>query len=283
MGQLFCLFLSSMIKFKNVHYKSSLQTGAIDILSDININIVKGSFLCVIGKNGSGKTTLGKLIKGLILPTSGEVTINAKNNLGISSNVGYIFTNPENQIVHPVVEDDIAFGLENLLLSADEIKKKVYSSLSEVRMGKHLKGQIHWLSSGEQQKIVAAGVIAMDTEIIVFDEATAMLDGHAHEEFMKIVVKLNKVDGKTIIFITHDLKDALYADNILLLDNGSLITYLNRDEFFQDESLKVKYDLEFPDIIDLVNCYSLNENNIDYEDSSQIAKSIYPKIKNKLS
>jgi energy-coupling factor transport system ATP-binding protein len=256
----------------------------VDILKEINLKVEKGSFVCVIGKNGSGKTTLGKLVKGLILPTSGEVLIGGKPNTDVNNNVGYIFTNPENQIVHPIVEDDIAFGLENVMFEEAEIIDKVNEALGDVDMDKYIKAQIHWLSKGEQQKIVAAGVIAMENDVIVFDEATAMLDAKSKDDFMKIVFKLNKVDKKTIIFITHDLEDAMYADHVLLLDSGHLAYYGTKKDFFKNEELKEEYEFDFPDIVNLANFYNRKGYNLDldYTDIPVMAKNIYNIVKERL-
>jgi energy-coupling factor transport system ATP-binding protein len=273
-----------MIEFKNIHYKSSPSSGSFDILKNINVKIKKGSFICLIGKNSSGKTTFGKLLKGIIPPTSGEIIVNNKVNTGINNNVGYIFTNPENQIVHPIVEDDIAFGLENLLFDEKDIIDKINIALKEVNMERYLKAQIHKLSKGEQQKVVAAGTIVLENDIIVFDEAASMLDYRTKDEFMEIIFKLNKNAKKTIIFITHNFEDILFADKVLLLDSGKLAFYGTKKEFFENEKLKENFEFDFPDIVNLVNHYKKSgyELDLDYKDIPRIAKKIYSIIKHKL-
>ncbi len=271
-----------MIKINKVYCKSPSISENYDILKNIDLEIEQGSFVSVIGRNGSGKTTLGRLIKGLIQPTSGEISVNGEKGDGIDDNVGYIFTNPENQIVHPVVEDDIAFGLENIMFDEAMIAGNVESALTEVDMFDFLKAQIHWLSKGEQQKVVFAGIIALDHDVIIFDEATSMLDAKSKEEFMKIVMKLNKVDKRTIIFITHDMRDAMYADKVLLLDSGQIAYYGSKKEFFNNEELKKEYNFDFPDIVNLVNFYNRRGYEMNYNNIPAIAGKLHKIIKDKL-
>lgn len=264
-----------MIEFKNVNYQRQTVSKPLDVLKNITVRIEKGSFTCIIGKNGSGKTTFGKIIKGLIKPTSGMVIIDDAPVTGVKDNVGYIFTNPENQIVHPIVEDDIAFGLENLMHDESTIKEKIETALMAVDMQGSLKSSIHWLSSGEQQKIVAAGVIALEHDIIILDEATSMLDGISKNEFMKIVKNLNRQENKTIIFITHDFEDIKFCDSVILLDQGEVVFSGSRETFYENKELQQKYDYEFPEIINLINYYKDNGYMLKYDDINEIAKKLY--------
>ncbi len=268
-----------MIEFKGVTYRAakSVKTAAyenIDILCDIDIRISKGRFVSIIGKNGSGKTTFGMLIKGLLAPTSGEVIVDAEVNRGVNDKVGYIFTNPENQIVHPLVEDDIAFGLENQMAAESEMRQRVVAALKEVSMEAHLKSPIHWLSRGEQQKIVAAGVITLNSEVIVFDEAASLLDGKAKDELMRIVLKLNKVDEKTIIYITHDLRDVIFTDDVILLESGSIAFNGSKEAFFKDTDMQEKYKYELPDVVKLVNYFRGKGFELGYCDTPALIEKI---------
>ena len=177
-----------------------------------------------MGPNGSGKSTLGKLIKGLISPTTGEVVIGGVplKPGEISARVGYIFSNPENQIISSVVEEDVAFGLENLGLESADIVRKVQQTLAWVGMEEYRYHAPHLLSGGQQQKVVLAGILAMGSEILVLDEPTSMLDLQDRREILDLLHKFHSQGNKTILHITHSLEEALRARNLILLNQGRI-------------------------------------------------------------
>lgn len=204
-------------------------------LKNISLEIKEGSFTVIIGANGSGKTTLAKHLNALLLPASGNVFIDGvdtkKDELNARKKVGFVFQNFEDQIVYPVVEDDIAFGLENLGLKTDEISKIVNATLARLRI-KHLAEQnVNMLSIGQKQLVALAGILAMKPKCIVFDEPTTNLDARNKKNIMNIIKELNKKDKITIIFVTNDLKDLKYANNVFVLKGGSII--------FNDKKLKL--------------------------------------------
>ena len=195
-----------------------------------------------MGPNGSGKSTLGKLIKGLLSPATGEVLIGGTplKPGEISARVGYIFSNPENQIISSVVEEDVAFGLENLGLEPADIVRKVEQSLAWVGMEEYRYHAPHLLSGGQQQKVVLAGILAMGSEILVLDEPTSMLDLQDRREILALLHKFHSQENKTILHITHSLEEALRARDLILLDRGriqfsdSVAEFLTRERWLED-------------------------------------------------
>ena len=214
-----------MIQIRNVNFSYSSDN---DVLKDISLDIRDGEFLAIVGHNGSGKSTLAKTINGLILPTSGEVFVNGlhtadeKSILDIRRQVGMVFQNPDNQIVTTVVEEDVAFGPENLGIPQSEIAERVRTALEAVDMLQYARSAPHMLSGGQKQRIAIAGVLAMRPNIIVFDEATAMLDPDGRNEVTGIMKRLNS-RGITIIMITQYMEEAAIADRVAVLSNGEEI------------------------------------------------------------
>ena len=194
----------------------------------VSLSVRKGEWLSIIGRNGSGKSTLIKLLNGLFLPTRGSVTVGSYDTRDedhiwdVRQRVGMIFRNPDNQIVATIVEEDVAFGLENLGVNPQEIRERVDAALRAVGMQEYAASAPHMLSGGQKQRVAIAGVLAMRPEIIVFDEATAMLDPSGRAEVMRVVRELNKTGGVTVIWITHFMEEAAQAERILVMDEGKI-------------------------------------------------------------
>jgi len=213
-----------------------------EIVKGVDLAIRAGEKHALMGPNGSGKSTLGKLIKGLLSPTTGEVLIGGipLKPGEISARVGYIFSNPENQIISSVVEEDVAFGLENLGLEPAEIVRKVQQSLAWVGMEEYRYHAPHLLSGGQQQKVVLAGILAMGSEILVLDEPTSMLDLQGRREILNLLQKFHAQGNKTILHITHSLDEALRAGDLIFLNRGriefsqSVTEFLARGRWLED-------------------------------------------------
>ena len=261
-----------LIKMENVkyRYKRNLQvTSAID---GINVKIDKGEFISIIGRNGSGKSTFAKLLNAILIPTEGDVYIKGvkttdENHLWeIRKSVGMVFQNPDNQIIASSVEEDVAFGPENLGLPREEILKRVEKALKDVGMQHYRQFPVQNLSQGEKQKAAIAGILAMKPECIVLDEATSMLDPLSRNEVLSIVKRLNKKEGITVIYITHHMEEALSADRILLFNEGKIQQDGKpEDIFFKVDDVK-KAGLDVPEITQLF--YELSqEGYIDYDKS----------------
>lgn len=240
--------MENIIKVQDVTFeyrRTGNETSAILALDDISLDIEKGSFTAIIGVNGSGKSTLAKNMNGLMLPTGGKVyvkgmdTADSSQIWDIRQTVGMVFQNPDNQMVSAVVEDDIAFGPENLGVEPEEIRRRVDMSLQAVGMYDFRKKAPHMLSGGQKQRIAIAGVVAMLPECIVFDEPTAMLDPQGRREVLDIIEKLNKESGKTIVLITHFMDEVANADRIVVMDGGKIVMDGKpQDIFVRNDELK---------------------------------------------
>ncbi|HVI43060.1 MAG TPA: energy-coupling factor transporter ATPase, partial [Anaerovoracaceae bacterium] len=209
-------------------YKREEQLEPVTAVNHVSLEIKRGSFTAIIGKNGSGKSTLAKNINALLLPSSGAVYVKGFNTADetklweIRQAAGMVFQNPDNQIVSSIVEDDVAFGPENLGIEPGEIRKRVDDSLYSVNMYEERKKAPHLLSGGQKQRIAIAGVIAMRPECIVLDEPTAMLDPHGRYEVMEIIEKLHQ-EGITILLITHFMEEAAKADRVIIMEEGKVV------------------------------------------------------------
>jgi len=217
-------------------------------LEAIQLKIPRGSYTAVMGPNGSGKSTLAKLIKGLLSPSSGEVLIDGEplKDGEISLRVGYVFSNPENQIISSVVEEDVAFGLENLGLEPAEIARKVKQALAWVGMEEYRYHAPHLLSGGQLQKVVLAGVLAMGSAFLVLDEPTSMLDLKDRREILALLRKLHDQGDKTIVHITHFLEEALHAKDLILLNRGRIEFRDSVARFLAREGWREDYGLALP-------------------------------------
>ena len=234
-------------------------------LNGISLDIEKGSFTAIVGMNGSGKSTLAKCLNGLLLPTSGAVIVSGFSTKDddhiwdIRSRVGMVFQNPDNQIVSSIVEDDVAFGPENLGVEPSEIRKRVDEALRRVGMYELRDKGAHMLSGGQKQRIAIAGAIAMKPECIVFDEPTAMLDPRGRDSVMQIIRELNS-EGITCILITHFMNEAEQADRVIVLKKGKVLCDRTPSELFSDREMIEKAGLEMPPLIALRDRAGLPED-----------------------
>jgi len=224
-----------------------------DVFRNFTLLIPGGSYTALMGPNGSGKSTLGKLIKGLLAPNSGQVSVAGQllKRGEISPQVGYVFSNPENQIVSSVVEEDVAFGLENTGINPTTIALRVRESLRLVEMEEYRYHSPHLLSGGQQQKIVLAGVLAMDNEVLVLDEPTSMLDFQGRQEILDLLAKIHR-QGKTILHITHSFEEALQAQDFIYLDQGQVLFFSSWDDFFTHSFPENTFQLAYPPILELI-------------------------------
>lgn len=248
-------------------YTSTEDTKEIFAINGLNLNVSKGEFLVVLGHNGSGKSTLAKHINALLTPSSGIIKVdgldtNDPNNLwNIRKKAGMVFQNPDNQLVATVVEEDVAFGPENLGIEPSEIRNRVDKSLEKVEMSDFKRHAPHLLSGGQKQRVAIAGVLAMQPECIVFDEPTAMLDPRGRKEVMKTIKELNKNYGITIVLITHYMDEAVEGDRVIVMDNGKAIMEgVPKDIFSQVEKMK-EIGLDVPQVTELA--FELNKSGIE--------------------
>ncbi|MDD3538708.1 MAG: energy-coupling factor transporter ATPase [Atribacterota bacterium] len=258
-----------MIKFSNVtHFYNDGQENKITSLSEINFEIQKGDFIAIIGANGSGKSTLAKHINGLLLPSQGDVfvenynTKDPENIWEIRKKIGMVFQNPDNQLVATTVEDDIAFGLENIGMEEEEMKERVDWALNIVDLNELRNSEPHLLSGGQKQKVVIAGALAMHTSYLVLDEPTSMLDPKGRKEVLEIIKRLNQEEKITIIYITQFMSEAAEFNKIILLDKGKIILSDYPKAIFKQVDLLIKLSLEIPQITKLARQLSENGLNI---------------------
>lgn len=260
----------SFIEIKNLTFE--YRSGSEDkeakkerVIDGVNLSIDKGEFVAVIGKNGSGKSTLAKMINGILLPKDGSVTVDGMLTedqdkiYDIRSRVAMVFQNPDNQIVSSIVEDDVAFGPENLGIPPDEIRIRVDEALKSVDMYDYRYKAPHRLSGGQKQRIAIAGAIAMKPECIIFDEPTAMLDPDGKRKVMEIIKDLN-AKGIGVILITHFMEEAIKAPRIIVMKKGRIIKDDTPAAFFSDIDAVKNAGMELPVVIDLRK--RLNESGI---------------------
>ena len=243
------------VEYKRID-ESGAEVPANTALRSISLDIGKGSFVAVVGMNGSGKSTLAKCLNGLIIPTEGSVKVEGYDTRDgesiweIRRRVGMVFQNPDNQIVNSIVEDDVAFGPENLGVDPAEIRRRVDYALKRVGMYEHRDKGAHMLSGGQKQRVAIAGAVAMKPECIVFDEPTAMLDPKGRKSVLEIIKELNS-EGITCILITHFMSEAAQADRIIALRYGELLCDRTPAEFFSDRAMIDESGLELPPAIEL--------------------------------
>lgn len=248
----------TIIKFDNVSFAYELEDeGIVNAVNDFSLEVPEGQFLAVLGHNGCGKSTVAKLINGILVPNKGKVTVEGmdtsdeEKTVDIRKTVGMVFQNPDNQIVATIVEDDVAFGPENLGVEPSEIRKAVDSALKAVGMYEFRKREPHRLSGGQKQRVAIAGVIAMNTKCIVMDEPTAMLDPQGRKEVMDTVMKLNKEFGITVILITHYMDEAVKADRVVVMDGGRIAIDGTPKEVFKNVERMKKLGLDVPQATEL--------------------------------
>ena len=225
-------------------------------VNDVSIAIEKGSFTAIIGQNGSGKSTLAKNLNGLLLPTGGAVyvkgwsTSDEEHIWDIRQSAGMVFQNPDNQLVSSIVEDDVAFGPENIGVEPEEIRVRVNNALEGVRMGEYKRKAPHLLSGGQKQRVAIAGTIAMKPECIIFDEPTAMLDPSGRKDIMEIIKNLHR-EGITIVLITHFMEEAVEADRIIILNQGEILLDGSPEEVFSQRDTIVEHSLDVPMAVEI--------------------------------
>jgi len=250
----------TIINFSDVEfrYKSQNENNQyIAALKDINLSIKCGEFLVILGRNGSGKSTLARHMNALLVPQKGVVTVTGIDTSNeefvweIRQSVGMVFQNPDNQIVGTIVEEDVAFGPENLGVEPGEIRKRVDESLETVGMSEYARHAPHLLSGGQKQRVAIAGILAMKPQCIVLDEATAMLDPGGRREVMRVLRKLNKSEGITIVHITHHMDEATAADRVCVMDNGRLVISGSPEEVFSDVEHIKAMGLDVPQVTEL--------------------------------
>lgn len=235
------------------------------VINQLNLKVTQGQFIAILGPNGSGKSTLAKLLNGILLPKSGVVVVDQINTSDdeqvwkIRQQLGIVFQNPDNQIVANTVEEDVAFGLENLGLAPTEIQFRVDQALEKLDMSLYKYKEPHHLSGGQKQKVAISGILAMKPKIIVFDEATSMLDPKGRKEVMETAKALNE-EGITIIHITHHLEEAMNAGRILVMDQGVIKLDGQAKDVFKDVALLKKMGLDVPIHVELA--YRLRNKGI---------------------
>ena len=244
-----------MIEIKNLVYEyEEADHPAVD---GVDLAIEKGEFVAVLGHNGSGKSTMAKCLNGLFQPTRGDVIIDGMNTKEeediwkIRARAGMVFQNPDNQIVATVVEEDVAFGAENLAVEQGELRRRVDDALAAVEMTEYKDDQPHKLSGGQKQRVAIAGILAMNPDYIILDEPTAMLDPRGREEVMKTILRLNKEEGKTIILITHFMSEAVQADRVAVMEEGKLVLEGPPREVFNQVDTMKSLGLDVPQVTEL--------------------------------
>ncbi len=240
------------------------------VLKSINFTVKKGEFVAVLGHNGSGKSTLAKHFNAVLKPTSGKVfveeidTADDSRLLDIRQRVGMVFQNPDNQIVATIVEEDVAFGLENLGVEPKEIRRRVDEALRQVDMVEYYRHSPHQLSGGQKQRVAIAGIIAMRPDCIVLDEPTAMLDPRGRREVLSTIQELNREKGITVVLITHYMDEAVKADRVVVIDEGNILLDGTPKEVFRNVEQLKSVGLDVPQVTELA--YELRKEGIDIPD-----------------
>ena len=262
--------MKNIIRIENLVFEYSKETEEVQVsvraVDDVSFEIEKGSFTAIIGKNGSGKSTLAKNLNGLLIPTSGVVYVGGfdtrddEHIWDVRQTAGMVFQNPDNQLVSAIVEDDVAFGPENLGVPPEEIRKRVDKALEEVNMEAFKKKAPHLLSGGQKQRIAIAGVVAMKPQCIIFDEPTAMLDPKGRKEIMAIIDELH-AEGITVVLITHFMDETVNADRLIIMNEGKVLLDGTPEEVFSHRDLILSVNLDVPLMAELAA--RLRERGVD--------------------
>jgi len=281
--------LSEIISVENLAYTYpglDDQPGVV-VFEDMNLKVEEGTFVAILGTNGCGKSTLAKHFNSILLPTGGKVyvcgidTSNEERIMQVRRNVGMVFQNPDNQIVANVVEEDVAFGPENLGISSPEIRHRVNKALKQVGMYEYREHAPHLLSGGQKQRIAIAGVIAMEPKCIILDEPTAMLDPRGRREVVETVGRLNKEKGITVVLITHHMDEAAKADRVVVLHKGKVTADGTPEAVFSQVELLHNIGLAAPESVEL--CWELNKQGFDLPldklDPIDCAQALYELVK----
>lgn len=248
---------TGLIEIQNVSY--AYEDAAAKALNNVSLTINDGEFVAVVGHNGSGKSTLAKHLNALLLPTEGKVlvdgmdTADEADTLSIRQRVGMVFQNPDNQLVTTIVEEDVAFGPENIGVPGNEIRTRVDRALAAVGMEKYAHSAPNMLSGGQKQRIAIAGMLAMQSKVLVLDEATAMLDPKGRRDIIDLVTKLHKENGITVVMITQYMEEAIGADRVAVMSGGELILEGTPKEVFSQDELLHKHRLDVPVMQQLAN------------------------------
>jgi len=261
-------FKDCMVECHNVVFKYVTEEGEHPkfALNNISLNVNKGEFLVVLGRNGSGKSTLAKHMNALLLPSGGKVyvsgldTSDEKNVWSIRNKAGMVFQNPDNQLVATIVEEDVAFGPENLGVESKEIRVRVDEALKKVEMYDYRKHAPHLLSGGQKQRVAIAGILAMKPSCIVFDEATAMLDPSGRKEVIKTIKDINKNQGITVVLITHYMEEVVEADRVVVVEEGKVVMEGTPREIFKNVKIMKNIGLDVPQVTELA--YELNKSGL---------------------
>ena len=240
-----------------------------NVLDDVSFEIKKGEFVCLLGHNGCGKSTVSKHLNAMLLPTKGKLyvdgidTIKDEEDFSVRRKVGLVLQNPDNQLVASIVEEDVAFGPENLGVEPKEIRRRVDEALKAVDMYDYRLQPPHKLSGDQKQRVAIAGIIAMQPDCLVLDEPTAMLDPKGREEVMNTIHKLNREQGITVVLITHYMEEAIDADRIFVMDDGKILISGTPQEVFSQVELLKRHRLDVPQVTEL--CYKLRALGVDID------------------
>ena len=263
--------MENIIKVDNLIFEYTSDETTYRAIDDFNLDIKKGEFVAIIGHNGSGKSTLSKNLNAILVPTSGDINIKGMNTKDekyiwdIRQTAGMVFQNPDNQIVATIVEEDVAFGCENLGIPSEEIRLRVDEALKNVDMYDLRERQPHLLSGGQKQRVAIAGIIAMRPECIIFDEATAMLDPSGRQEVMNTIKRLNKEYNITVLHITHFMEEAVEADRVIVMEKGKLALEGTPREVFSNVTRLKEIGLDVPYMTELAHL--LKEDGLDIRDN----------------
>lgn len=263
--------MENIIKVDNLIFEYTSDETTYRAIDDFNLDIKKGEFVAIIGHNGSGKSTLSKNRNAILVPTSGDINIKGMNTKDekylwdIRQTAGMVFQNPDNQIVATIVEEDVAFGCENLAIDPQEIRLRVDEALKNVDMYDLRERQPHLLSGGQKQRVAIAGIIAMRPECIIFDEATAMLDPSGRQEVMNTIKRLNKEYNITVLHITHFMEEAVEADRVIVMEKGKLALEGTPREVFSNVTRLKEIGLDVPYMTELAHL--LKKDGLDIRDN----------------
>ena len=281
--------MGEIIKVEHLQYTypGVDDTPGVAVFEDMNLTVEEGTFVAVLGSNGCGKSTLAKHFNSILLPCGGKVwvcgmdTADENKLISVRRNVGMVFQNPDNQIVANVVEEDVAFGPENLGISSAEIRHRVDKALKQVGMSHYAQHAPHLLSGGQKQRVAIAGIIAMEPKCIVLDEPTAMLDPRGRREVMETITKLNQDKGITVVLITHHMDEAARAQRVVVMHRGKVAADGTPEEVFCQVELLHELGLAAPETVEL--CYELNKLGFDLPldrlDEKECAQILYDAVK----
>ena len=243
-----------------------------NVLDDVSFTVSKGEFVALLGHNGCGKSTVAKHLNAMLLPTGGKLyvdgidTVKDEQDFSVRRKVGLVLQNPDNQLVASIVEEDVAFGPENLGVAPKEIRRRVDEALKAVDMYDYRMQPPHKLSGGQKQRVAIAGIIAMQPDCIVLDEPTAMLDPKGRAEVMSTIKRLNKEQGITVVLITHYMEEAVDADRVIVMDDGKILTSGTPQHVFSQVELLKRHRLDVPQVTEL--CYKLRNLGVDIDELS---------------